>query len=222
MRNSSWAALIIVFGIIGFALMMRTLFITVQTPDGEVVEGNLFNLAEGTNITITGDDGTNTVTIGVTGSGTTIQTPDGEVLEGSLFTFAEGTDIIITGDDGTNTITIGVTGSDIIKKSIAILDPTTGDTNKVQFEYGVAVTITEVSCSTNAGTLTIQLDERTRATVNVSGTDVMTNPLVCDTNTETTTAFSNSGIPADTPVNLQIPNVTTATAVRIHVKALGQ
>lgn len=107
-----------------------------------------------------------------------------------------------------------------VKKSINIISPTTSETNKAQYEYATAATITEVSCSTDTGTVTIQLDERARATPNTAGTDVMTSTLVCDTDSQTTTTFTNAGIAADVPVNLQITATSgTPGVVRIHVEA---
>ena len=104
-------------------------------------------------------------------------------------------------------------------KSISLLDPVTGDTNKIQIEFASAITITEVVCSTDTGTVTIQLDERARATPNTAGTDVMTSTLVCDNNSQATTTFTNAGIAADVPLNLQITAVASApTAVRIHIQ----
>ena len=71
MRNNAWVALAIALGIILLSFVVNALFITITTPDGEVIEGNLFHLEEGTNITITGSDATNTITISATGSAAT-------------------------------------------------------------------------------------------------------------------------------------------------------
>jgi hypothetical protein len=77
-----------------------------------------------------------------------------------------------------------------------------------------------VWCSTDVGTVTIQLDERVEATPNTAGVNSLTSSLVCDSNTEVTTSFADSGIAADVPHNLQITAVATSpTVVRIHVKA---
>lgn len=108
------------------------------------------------------------------------------------------------------------------KKTITLLSvgsALSATTTAAQFELPSASTITEVSCSTDTGTATIQLDERARATPNTSGTDVMTSTLVCDNNAETTTTFTNAGIAADVPVNLDIDSVASSpTRVRIHIK----
>lgn len=107
-----------------------------------------------------------------------------------------------------------------VSKAINIFTPTTADTNKIQFDFPQAVTIQEIHCSTDVGTVTIQLDERVKTTPNTAGTNVMTASLVCDSDDQSTTAFDNAGIAADAPVNLQITaTATSPTIVRIHVQA---
>jgi hypothetical protein len=103
-------------------------------------------------------------------------------------------------------------------KSANILDPTTSDTNKVQFAFANAVTIQRVWCSTDTGTVTIQFDERAEATPNTAGTNVLTSSLACDNDTQATTGFSNATIAQYVPMNLQITATSgTPTIVRIHV-----
>jgi hypothetical protein len=103
-------------------------------------------------------------------------------------------------------------------KSVIILNPTTSETNLVQLKFPLATTLTRVSCSTNTGTVTIQLDERAEGTPNTAGTDMLTSALVCDSDTEATTSFSNATADADDPVNLQITaTASTPGVVRIHV-----
>lgn len=102
--------------------------------------------------------------------------------------------------------------------SIVLFDPTTADTNKIQDKFAIAVTISRVSCSTDTGTATIQLDERSESTPNTAGTDVLSSAIVCDNDSASSTSFSNSGIAADAPLNLQITaTASTPTVVRIHV-----
>lgn len=180
-------------------------FETIDAPSGTdpVADSasDTLQLLAGTNITITGDSGADSITIAATGSGAatfgrslTINTP-GNVVDADVELYT-------------------------VKKSINILNPTTGETNKVQLEYPLAATITEVSCSVDTGTVTIQFDERARATPNTAGTDVMTSTLACDTDSQTTTSFSNASMAADVPVNLQITATSgTPTIVRIHVEA---
>ena len=125
------------------------------------------------------------------------------------------------------TVTTGSTGSDVFAdvelythtKTINILNPTTSETNKVQFTIPLAATIQRVWCSTDVGTLTMQLDERAEGTPNAAGTNVLTSSLVCDTSTEATATFSNATIASRVPVNLQITaTASTPTIVRIHVE----
>jgi hypothetical protein len=105
-------------------------------------------------------------------------------------------------------------------KSLTIDAPTTGDTNKVQWYFPTAVSLTRVACSISGTTsLTIQLDERAEATPNTAGADVLNAALVCDTTSETTTSFANATIAARVPLNLQITAASgTPTSVRIHLE----
>jgi hypothetical protein len=112
------------------------------------------------------------------------------------------------------------TANKTVTKTFSIFDPTTSDTNKVQLYWPAAVTLQRVACATDAGTVTIQFDERAEATPNTAGTNSLTASLVCDTDSQTTTGFSDSGIAVDVPHNLQITATSgTPTIVRIHVKA---
>lgn len=104
-------------------------------------------------------------------------------------------------------------------KNTYIDNPTTSDSNKVQLKFPTAVTITRVSCSTDTGTATIQFDERAEATPNTAGTNVMTSSLVCDSDSQATTSFSNATIAAEVPMNLQITaTASSPTMLRIHVE----
>jgi len=109
-----------------------------------------------------------------------------------------------------------------ITKTINIFLPTTADTNKIQLYWPTAVTLQRVACSTDvaSSTVSIQFDERAEATPNTAGTNSLTATLVCDTDSQTTTSFSDAIIAADVPHNLQITAMAnTPTVVRIHVKA---
>jgi hypothetical protein len=105
--------------------------------------------------------------------------------------------------------------------SINLLSPTTAETNLVQEKFPAAVTLARVSCSVDSGTsVVIQFDERAEATPNTAGTNVLTGNLTCDTtNGGITTSFTNAGIAANAPLNLQIISSTgNPNAVRIHVQ----
>lgn len=105
-------------------------------------------------------------------------------------------------------------------KSINIDTPATSVTNKYQFTWPHAITLTRVWCSVDTGTVTIQLDERAEATPNTAGTNSLTSAIVCDTDSQVTTSFSDAGIAADVPHNIQITATSgSPTVVRLHVKA---
>lgn len=99
-------------------------------------------------------------------------------------------------------------------------------TQAAKFEVPLAFTITNVTCSTDVGTTTIQLDERTEGSENVSGTDIMTSQLVCGSGTDinNTTLFDNAGISARNLINLGIDKTDdqegglTPTVVDIYIR----
>lgn len=125
----------------------------------------------------------------------------------------------VTASAGSNTTALATKFRTQIKS--AIIDaPATGDSNKIQWYFPTAITITRVACSVSGTTsVTIQLDERAEATPNTAGTDVMTSTLVCDADSQTTTTFTNATIAARVPLNLQVTAVSgTPTSVRIHVE----
>lgn len=122
--------------------------------------------------------------------------------------------------DGTITSADLIAANKTFTKSLTIFDPVTGDSNDIQMYFGQAVTITRVACSVAAATsVTIQLDERAEATPNTAGTDVMTSALVCDTDSQATTTFTNATIALRVPLNLQVTAVSgTPGAVRVHIE----
>jgi len=103
--------------------------------------------------------------------------------------------------------------------SIVIFDPTTSDTNRVQHKFPSAVTLTRLSCSTNTGTASINFDERGETTPNTAGTNVLSSALVCDTDSQITSTFSDASVAANAPLNLQITAASgTPGVVRIHLE----
>lgn len=122
--------------------------------------------------------------------------------------------------DGTITSADLATANKTGMKSMVVLTPATGLSNFSQMYFGAAITITRVACSIDAGTsATIQLDERAEATPNTAGTNVMTSALVCDTDSQTTTSFTNATIAARVPLNLQITGTSGSIgALRVHVE----
>jgi hypothetical protein len=84
--------------------------------------------------------------------------------------------------------------------------------------HGKAVTYTAVDCSTDAGTVTIDMDHRVITTPNTVGTDILTGTIVCDTDNQADGGFADATIPANVPVNLSITAVSGAGTVRIHIR----
>lgn len=103
-------------------------------------------------------------------------------------------------------------------KSIVLIDPTTGEDDKIQWMHGKAVTYTDVDCSTDAGTVTIDMDHRVITTPNTVGTDILTGTIICDTDNQADGGFADATIPANVPVNLSITAVSGAGTVRIHIR----
>lgn len=109
-----------------------------------------------------------------------------------------------------------------VTKTVTVLDPVTGDTNKAHIYWPSEVTLDRIACSTapTAATVSINFDERAEATPNTAGTNTLSADLVCDDNTEFTTSFADAVIAGDVPHNLQITATSgTPTVVRIHVRA---
>jgi len=119
---------------------------------------------------------------------------------------------------GSNAVTLATKHKTFVR-SIVIFLPTTADTNLAQIYFGQAVTLTRIACSTNVGTVDIQLDKRAEATPNTAGTNALTATLQCTTTTGASTTFTSAGVALRIPLNLQI--LATATApgvVRIHLE----
>src|SRR3990167_1366494 len=75
----------------------------------------------------------------------------------------------------------------------------------VAFFPRLAITITEVGChSLQAGTTTIQLDERAENTPGTAGTDILSATIACGTASASTTSFANATIAAANFVNLDV------------------
>ncbi len=111
------------------------------------------------------------------------------------------------------------TANKTFDKSIAIIDPTVTEDDKVQWMHGKAVTYTDVDCSTDQGTATIDMDHRVITTPNTVGTDILTGTIICDSDNQADGGFADATIPANVPVNLSITAVSgTPGTVRIHIR----
>ncbi len=88
---------------------------------------------------------------------------------------------------------------------------------KIQFAN--AVTITEIACATDTGTASINAEERAETTPNTAGTDAISSDLVCDSDQQATTTFSNAGIDADDWLTVTVSAVASSpTILNITVK----
>jgi hypothetical protein len=100
-------------------------------------------------------------------------------------------------------------------------NPVTGHSDLCQQKFAYNFTITEIACSTDVATSTvdIEFEERVRTTPDTAGTEVMGADLQCDTNEATDTTFSNAEIAADALLSLKITAVANApTKLRVYVK----
>jgi len=101
-----------------------------------------------------------------------------------------------------------------------VSEATTTYNGTIKHALPSAITITEIRCTTDTGTTTVQLDERGASTPNTGGTDIMTSALACGT-IATTSSFNNSGIAADAWINLDIDSVSgvnSTSTVNVNVK----
>ncbi len=104
---------------------------------------------------------------------------------------------------------------------IAVHYPNTSKSGLAQFKLPLpgSRTISEVCASTDAGTVTIQLDERIRTKPNTPGVDILTAPLVATTTEACTASFTNAVIAKDDLVNLDIDAIASSpTMLRVHVR----
>ena len=124
-------------------------------------------------------------------------------------------------DASANTVTISADAETYTGTwSITLRNPSTTDDAVYQLALPLASTITRVSCATSSpGTsITVQLDERAESVPNAAGTDVLSSPLVCDSDTEATTAFDNAEIAATGLVGLDVDAASgTPDALRVHI-----
>lgn len=102
--------------------------------------------------------------------------------------------------------------------SYNLSSPSVGDSGLYQAKVSQAVTLTRVSCDTDSGTVTVNLDVRQEATPNIAGATVLTASLTCDNNGESSTAFMTSAVAANSPVSLLVTGVSgSPKVVRVHV-----
>jgi hypothetical protein len=158
------------------------------------------------------------------GAGATPSTPVGlgtttTLLHGNV-AGAPSYGAVVDADISANTIQPSSVTAALDTRMISynVIDPTTTESAKLQHKFGVAVTISRVTCSTDTGTATIDLDHRLETTPNTAGTDVLTGTIICDTDMQVDGGFADATIPADRPLALLITGVaSTPGVVRVHV-----
>jgi hypothetical protein len=103
--------------------------------------------------------------------------------------------------------------------SMNLETPTTGDSGKFQFKFAAPVTVRRISCSTDSGTVTINLEQRSESTPNTSGTAVLGSGLVCDATSPSQTSFAAAVVAQEAPLALTISATSgNPGVVRIHVE----
>ncbi len=136
-------------------------------------------------------------------------------------------DVTVTLLNQTRTIPTNRVEQDTRVKDIILPGPLTDDSSDIDFTLHTvsATTIIKVWCSTDTGTVTINLEERVETTPNTTGTDVLSAGLVCDAYQSscasgcTVNTITNASIDAGDAVNLQVDAVaSTPGVVRIHVE----
>jgi hypothetical protein len=106
--------------------------------------------------------------------------------------------------------------------SFVLETPDTADSGALQYSVNLAGTITRIQCSTDTGTVDINLEERALATPNSAGTDAMAADLQCDSDSATQTSFSNAAFDATDPLALTISaTASTPGWLRVHVTWTG-
>ena len=119
-----------------------------------------------------------------------------------------------------------VAANKTINFSFDLADPVDGDDGLLQHKVGFDFTVVRVSCSTDTGSIPINVDERAEATPNTAGTNALSSDLVCDTNTQTSCAsgcdvntITNGPFDADDPIGLILGVASgSPTVVRVHVE----
>ena len=113
---------------------------------------------------------------------------------------------------------VGPAGTTASGFSINIASPGTADSGLYQHKIADGYTIIRVSCSTDAGTVTVQLELRSENTPNTPGVNVLSSPLVCNSTTAVATSFAVSTVNPNQPLDPQILAVNGGpNVVRIHI-----
>lgn len=88
--------------------------------------------------------------------------------------------------------------------TLVLESATSTDDGLVRHFEPTAITITQVDCQTDAGTVDVMLEQRAKTTPYTTGTDILSAALVADTNNQNTSSFSDATVPAGTFISLVI------------------
>ncbi len=94
-------------------------------------------------------------------------------------------------DDALDQLAERVTDGEVLKKTLYATFPEVGDA-LFMVRVSQALTVTEVEAWTDTGTVDVQIEER--ATLDVSGTELLTADLVADDTGEATSAFDDDSV----------------------------
>jgi hypothetical protein len=117
---------------------------------------------------------------------------------------------------GTALIVIGES-STAADFSMLLETPVVSDSGKFQHKLSYAGKFVAISCSTDAGTASVNFEVRTEAATNTSGTAVLASPLVCAPATAATSTFAAATFAVNAPLALIIVSNSGAGIVRVHV-----
>ncbi len=148
------------------------------------------------------------------GGATSLQLGDGGVT--NYINIDEGGVLTLVGSASLPTVTGLI--------AFSLETPVTGDSGELRWMAPVNVSITQIACDIDAGTASINIEERTLAAPNSAGTDVLSSDLVCNATMQTACAsgcdvdtITNATIDQDDPVALTI-SIGTAGWLRVYVR----
>jgi hypothetical protein len=108
--------------------------------------------------------------------------------------------------------------------AINITTPLTSDTGLFQYADPYPYNVSSVSCSTDVGSVSINIDVRSTTAPNMPGVNILSGPLVCGSATTASAVLSApAAVPAGAPINLQVLAVSgSPDVVRIFVQKSAQ
>lgn len=151
-------------------------------------------------------------TTAVTGAGTddTVLVGNGATFDSKALPDCANTGDAVTYNTGSNAFGCNTF---LFSHPGAITSPTTSSHSEVlKWPAATDETITEVTCAVDSGTMTIQLEERAESALYSSGTEILTSSLVCDSDSEDSSAFDNSFISAGNWIVLVLQSATGSQA----------